>query len=129
MDRSSVSLVVSVVAIVLSAATIAIILSNPPTPRVGPQGPPGPPGPRGPPGEPGVPGAGTALAGLAAEVYRSSFRGVVSITVYDQFNRVTATGSGFVFDKNGHIVTNNHVVEGGSSYVVNLMALPLGPRS
>ena len=29
------------------------------------------------------------------------------------------TGSGFVYDDNGHIVTNNHVVEGADKIVVN----------
>jgi S1-C subfamily serine protease len=32
----------------------------------------------------------------------------------------TATGSGFVYDKEGHIVTNDHVVEGANSYSVRI---------
>jgi S1-C subfamily serine protease len=125
MDRSSASIAVSIAAIILSISSIILLLSNPLTPQAGlqgPAGPQGPIGPRGPPGEPGLAGTpGAVITGLATEVYRSSFGGVVSITVYNQFNTVAGTGSGFVFDKNGHVVTNNHVVEGGSSYVVNFL--------
>ena len=34
----------------------------------------------------------------------------------------TATGSGFVYDKDGHIVTNDHVIEGASSFAVRIGA-------
>lgn len=35
--------------------------------------------------------------------------------------RTRGTGSGFIYDKEGHIVTNNHVVEGADEIVVRLM--------
>lgn len=48
------------------------------------------------------------------------------VSVYEQVNPAVVNiavgsgqGSGFLFDTNGHIVTNNHVVEGGGSIVVN----------
>ena len=37
---------------------------------------------------------------------------VVHIFVYDTAGSPVGTGTGFVFDNQGHIVTNNHVVEG-----------------
>ena len=37
-----------------------------------------------------------------------------------QAPRVQATGSGFIFDKEGHILTNNHVVEGADEITVRL---------
>lgn len=35
--------------------------------------------------------------------------------------RPTASGSGFIFDKAGHIITNNHVIEGAKSIKVRLI--------
>ena len=32
----------------------------------------------------------------------------------------TATGSGFVYDDDGHIVTNDHVVEGATTFAVRI---------
>ena len=39
---------------------------------------------------------------------------VVQITVSNEDPRSSALGSGFVFDTSGHIITNDHVVRGGS---------------
>jgi putative serine protease PepD len=50
------------------------------------------------------------------DVYRRSKQGVVDITVQAQPG--TAEGSGFVLDKSGDIVTNQHVVDGASSIEV-----------
>jgi putative serine protease PepD len=50
------------------------------------------------------------------EIYRRSYRGVVEITVasngqsFGPFGSSRAEGSGFVYDSNGDIVTNQHVV-------------------
>jgi 2-alkenal reductase len=48
------------------------------------------------------------------ELYRKVNPSVVHIFVFDQnISFILGTGSGFVYDAEGHIVTNNHVVEGG----------------
>jgi S1-C subfamily serine protease len=68
-----------------------------------------------------------ALEGEVVEVYQSAGPGVVHITsrsyTYDFFlNPVPqeGTGSGFVYDTEGHIVTNYHVVEGAEELSVTL---------
>lgn len=43
---------------------------------------------------------------------------VVSIFIYDARNLLAGSGSGFVLDSDGHIVTNNHVVTGASGLEV-----------
>jgi S1-C subfamily serine protease len=73
--------------------------------------------------------------GLSAEerrdidVFRRASASVVFITNYTRqldffsFNAVetpAGTGSGFVWDKDGHIVTNYHVIENGSKFSVAL---------
>lgn len=50
------------------------------------------------------------------EVYESQGPGVVSVEVAS--DRGAAGGSGFVLDESGHIVTNQHVVEGASEISV-----------
>jgi S1-C subfamily serine protease len=73
--------------------------------------------------------AAITSGGLTAEqIYESTAAGVVDITVtgtkssqapFDQSGGTqSAEGSGFVLDTRGNIVTNYHVVEGGSSYKV-----------
>src|SRR2546422_9032502 len=60
------------------------------------------------------------------EIYRRSYKGVVEITVTTQTNpqlfggsqTQQAQGSGFVYNDNGDIVTNEHVVDGASSIAV-----------
>jgi putative serine protease PepD len=61
------------------------------------------------------------------QVYRSAYRGVVEITVtsdgsstdpFGQQQEQRAQGSGFVIDSDGHIVTNDHVVDGAKSVSV-----------
>jgi putative serine protease PepD len=50
------------------------------------------------------------------QIYRQAIRGVVDITVTQGASK--AEGSGFVVDKRGDIVTNQHVVDGGGSIQV-----------
>ena len=60
------------------------------------------------------------------QVYRDAYRGVVEITVTsagqsDPFGgqqQQRSQGSGFVIDSSGHIVTNDHVVDGAKSVSV-----------
>jgi putative serine protease PepD len=61
------------------------------------------------------------------EIYRRSYRGVVEITVSQQSSQPfggapgdaqQAQGSGFVYNSNGDIITNDHVVEGANSISV-----------
>jgi putative serine protease PepD len=70
--------------------------------------------------------ASTSLS--VAQVYQRANKGVVQITVTsagqsDQFGQSQsqqALGSGFVYDANGHIITNEHVVDGAQSISVKL---------
>jgi len=62
------------------------------------------------------------------QVYRRAYRGVVEITVTEAASSSTpfgggggtqqAQGSGWVYDSDGHIVTNAHVVDGATSIKV-----------
>jgi putative serine protease PepD len=60
------------------------------------------------------------------EIYRRAYRGVVEITVVEGGTaspipgggQAQAQGSGWVYDSDGHIVTNDHVVEGATSVKV-----------
>ena len=60
-----------------------------------------------------------------ADVYKQSYKSVVEITVsstasnpFGGEEQQQAQGSGFVYDSDGHIVTNDHVVDGASSVSV-----------
>jgi len=62
-----------------------------------------------------------------ADVVEKGYPGVVTITteqiVNDMFSRTmlqSGAGSGWILDKSGIIVTNNHVVEGASKVVIQL---------
>jgi len=65
---------------------------------------------------------------LFTEIYQRVGPSVVAITVvarqpasggFGQDNQVVGAGSGFVIDTQGHILTNNHVVEGATRIEVN----------
>jgi putative serine protease PepD len=74
-------------------------------------------------GSPVAGGAGAnPVVGVAAKVLPS----VVSIDVQGTSSEVT--GSGFVYDNNGHIVTNNHVVEGAGPGGEIRVLLPDGSK-
>ncbi len=57
------------------------------------------------------------------EIFEKSEAGVVRINVQrtDQSNGTSAVGSGFVFDKQGHIITNAHVVKNVKKVVVTFL--------
>jgi 2-alkenal reductase len=61
------------------------------------------------------------LVGLYDQVNPS----VVHIFVYDEQDNLVGTGTGFVYDDQGHIITNNHVVTGAARLEV---AFPSGER-
>jgi len=72
-----------------------------------------------------VPQGAAALESAVEGVYTAASPSVVNITVqavtYNFFNQPVpqqGTGSGFVYDTQGHIVTNYHVVEGANSIMV-----------
>jgi 2-alkenal reductase len=52
------------------------------------------------------------------EIYNRVNPAVVHIFVFDEVPSFLGTGSGFVIDQEGHIVTNNHVVAGGAEFEV-----------
>jgi S1-C subfamily serine protease len=65
------------------------------------------------------------LRGLIEELHANQTSGLSAVQVYNQskFSVVLITtdkgeGSGFVYDSQGHIVTNNHVVEGTTNITV-----------
>jgi S1-C subfamily serine protease len=51
---------------------------------------------------------------LLPKLFERVKNSVVQITVSNEDPRSSALGSGFVFDTSGHIITNDHVVRGGS---------------
>lgn len=56
----------------------------------------------------------TDLEATLIDLYRRVNPSVVQIFVLDEQSFLAGTGSGFVYDAAGHIVTNNHVVAGSS---------------
>ena len=99
----------------------------------GPQGPQGPPGPPGPPGPSGT-SDGLTTDSTLTHIYKNVQNSVVQITskvtttdntiiingqpLQDQSTRL---GSGFVYDKEGRIITNNHVVDGSKTVNVSFI--------
>jgi len=60
----------------------------------------------------------SALEQLAVNVYKRVSPSVVHIRVEGANSLESGTGSGFVYDRQGHIVTNNHVVARGRRIIV-----------
>lgn len=60
----------------------------------------------------------TDLEASLVSVYQKANQAVVHIFVLDNAGAVLGTGSGFVLDTDGHIVTNNHVVADGAAFQV-----------
>jgi putative serine protease PepD len=70
----------------------------------------------------------SATSGLSvSDIYRNTYKGVVEITVTSKGQQTPfgdqqtqeALGSGFVYDDQGHIITNQHVVDGATSITVH----------
>jgi putative serine protease PepD len=58
-------------------------------------------------------------AGSVSEIYAKAAPGVAFIQAGDETTG-GGTGSGFLMDGQGHVVTNEHVVEGASKFIVRL---------
>jgi S1-C subfamily serine protease len=56
----------------------------------------------------------------ASVVYITNFTRQVDFFSFDAVETPAGTGSGFVWDREGHIVTNYHVIEDGSKFSVTL---------
>ena len=76
--------------------------------------------------QPSEPIASSSAPLSVNQIYRRAYRGVVEITVTQSGgpapfrgpDQARAQGSGWVYDSDGHIVTNEHVVDGASSISV-----------
>jgi 2-alkenal reductase len=62
---------------------------------------------------------GSTQQDLYINLYQRVNPSVVSIRILDNTGAEQALGSGFVYDDQGHIVTNNHVVEGAAQLEVD----------
>ncbi|MDE1764911.1 MAG: trypsin-like peptidase domain-containing protein [Thaumarchaeota archaeon] len=96
----------------------------------GPQGQPGSPGPPGPAGGAEPTGQDSTLTNLFKNTQNSIVQITSKVSTADNSiiingqplsGQSTRLGSGFVYDKEGHIITNNHVVEGSTTVNVTFM--------
>ncbi|NTW52803.1 MAG: tetratricopeptide repeat protein [Chlorobiaceae bacterium] len=62
--------------------------------------------------------SGQVLAKTPVEIFKQVSHSVVVIKTYDDKGQLKAFGSGVVLDKEGNVVTNNHVIEKAARLVV-----------
>ncbi len=55
-------------------------------------------------------------------IYQLVSRGVVAINTYDDTGTPVGLGSGWVYNSDGYIVTNNHVVEGSTQFEIDFVS-------
>jgi 2-alkenal reductase len=70
---------------------------------------------------PSILNADLSLQDQLVGVYQRVNPSVVHIFIYNTFNNqrfILGTGSGFVYDAEGHVITNNHVVADGETFEV-----------
>jgi len=99
-------------ALVVGALALAGVVDDDPAPQSTAAAPPSPPAT--------VPNRSRPRSGGAesiGDIYKRVSAGVVFIQAGQ-----SATGSGFVYDDKGHIVTNDHVVEEANSFAVRIGA-------
>jgi S1-C subfamily serine protease len=109
-------------------ATLSELLTPTPLPSTTPTATPTPKATPGPTEAPPAPIVKLdTLEGEIIDVYERAGQGVVNITnrsyAYDFFFRPVpqeGTGSGIVYDADGHIITNYHVIEGANELFVTL---------
>jgi S1-C subfamily serine protease len=136
--------IVLIAVIIILAATVTVQLTNsdiikndstlaisqgPPGPT-GPQGPQGIPGPQGPPGTLSQTSGESSLTTLFKKVENSVVQITSKVSNVDNSiivngnpleSQSTRLGSGFVYDTEGRIITNNHVVEGSKTVNVTFV--------
>src|SRR4051794_5156913 len=94
------------VGLVVGVLALAGVIDDDAAPTAAPTGAPSPTT---------APTTSSPAAGDISELYKRVSRGVVFVEAGQ-----TATGSGFVFDTQGHIVTNDHVVEAANQFAVRI---------
>src|SRR3954471_14559700 len=99
-------------ALVVGALAVAGVIDDDPAPVAASEPPPSPTT-SAPSSSSGSKGAGESIS----DIYKRASAGVVFIQAGQ-----SATGSGFVYDDQGHIVTNDHVVEEADSFAVRIGA-------
>ena len=76
------------------------------------------------PGRSGSDGSALFDEGAVTRIYEEASQAVVEIDVSRTVGSITipglSSGSGFFFDDQGHLMTNQHIVESGSEFIVRL---------
>ncbi|MGI0026465.1 MAG: S1C family serine protease [Nitrosopumilaceae archaeon] len=128
------AVIVLAAAVTIQSTNSNIITNNSLAITQGPPGPPGPQGIQGPPGPPGPSDQTSTGQSDLTSIFKKVENSVVQITskVSTVDNSIivngmplqsqsTRLGSGFVYDNEGRIITNNHVVEGSKTVNVTFV--------